>query len=55
MGVLVSSINKTDSYDITVILLKVALNTIKQAHATCKINNCQDVIRKIVESGAKYQ
>jgi hypothetical protein len=30
LGILVSSTNKTDSHDITEILLKVALNTINQ-------------------------
>ena len=33
LGTLVSSTNKTDGYDITEILLKVALNTIKQSNA----------------------
>jgi hypothetical protein len=33
-GTLVSSTNKTDRHDLTEILLKVALNTIKQAKQT---------------------
>jgi hypothetical protein len=31
-GILVSSTNKTDRHDITKILLKVALNTVKQTN-----------------------
>ena len=37
----VSSTNKTDHHDITEILLKVALNTIKQIYKECLNGDCQ--------------
>jgi hypothetical protein len=38
-GIPVSSTNKTDRHDITEILLKVALNTIKQTKINSKYHN----------------
>jgi hypothetical protein len=40
MGTPVSSTNKTDRHDVTEILLKVALNTIKQSKQTNNKNVC---------------
>ena len=40
-GTLVSSTNKTDHHDITEILLKVALNTIKSKPNQCSIRDTQ--------------
>jgi hypothetical protein len=40
MGTPVSSTNKTDRHDVTEMLLKVALNTIKQSKQTNNKNVC---------------
>jgi hypothetical protein len=45
---LVSSTNKTDRHDITEILLKVALNTIKQTNK--QKNNCSNKIKQLAEN-----
>ena len=42
-GPLVSSTNKTECHDITEILLKVALNTVKQIHRMVKKNDFGDL------------
>ena len=45
----VSSINKTDRHDITEILLKVALNTIKQIHKHTFMDRVRDVVCSLTD------
>ena len=51
----VSSINKTDRHDITEILLKVALNTIKQANKNPVLSVCIYIVVKSIDENYKWQ
>jgi hypothetical protein len=54
LGPPVSSTNKTDCHDITKILLKVALNTIKQTNKNIHTYNLTPTVIEVAELSTKY-